>query len=90
MAGVGKQSQSHHLINDFDFLRPANETILQNSLNQTEIKEQGDNLMDSNESNRTIFKLHKGRGAKHIQIHLDENSEGANHNRRIAEFRQFC
>ena len=76
MAGVGKQSQSYHLINDFDFLHPANENILQNSLNQTKIKEQSDNLMDLNKSNRTIFKLHKGRGAKHIQIHLDENSEG--------------
>ena len=55
MAGVGEQSQSHNLINDFDFLRPANETILQNSLNQAEIKEQGDNLMVSNKSNRTIL-----------------------------------
>lgn len=24
MTGVGEQSQSHHLINDFDFLHPAN------------------------------------------------------------------
>ena len=52
MAGVGEQSQSHNLINDFDFLRPANETILQNSLNQAEIKEQNDDS-HSNISNQT-------------------------------------
>ena len=37
MAGVGEQSQSHHLINDFDFLHPADKTIPQDSLNQIEV-----------------------------------------------------
>lgn len=39
----------------------SDKTIPQNSLNQIEAKEQSDNLrdMDSSESNRTIFKLHK-------------------------------
>lgn len=35
-AGVGEQGQPHHLINDLNFLRPANEIIPQDSQNLTQ------------------------------------------------------